>query len=206
MREQRKAWAWGWQPVCRRGLQSSERGTTSPSRLLWPKKFGSRISEYPTSLQTFIWLGIVTQRVDWPMSNATTSHAIARRATVKYTAILKRVWVLKVESSACTRVACCQRSQLSLNGILTAAAGFIYSKVSQPHQPVSLLSTTYQRHRDDAFGDNGLFCDDCRQRGGSNQMEGVCEGEGGVLDNGQSLPRFHQVQLRYRRLTLLYLP
>lgn len=27
------------------------------------------------------------------------------------------------------------------------------------------------------FGDNGLFCDDCRQRGGSKQMEGVCEGE-----------------------------
>lgn len=34
-------------------------------------------------------------------------------------------------------------------------------------QPVplvfSLLSTTYQRHRDDVFGDNGLFCVGCRR-------------------------------------------
>ncbi len=90
MREQRKAWAWGWQPVCSSGLQSSERGTTSPSRLLWPKKLGSRISEYPTSLQTFIWLGMATHRVDWPMSNAIKGLVIARKAMVKNTAMPKR--------------------------------------------------------------------------------------------------------------------
>lgn len=54
-----------------------------------------------------------------------------------------------------------------------AAAGFIYRQPRQPHQPASLLSTIYQRHRDDVFGDNGLFCDDCRRRGGARQMEGV---------------------------------
>lgn len=90
MREQRKAWACGWQPVCNRGLQSSERGTTSPSRLLWPKKLGSRISEYPTPLQTLIWLGMVTQRVDWPMSNASRGDARARRA-VKYRAMVCKI-------------------------------------------------------------------------------------------------------------------
>lgn len=87
-------------------------------------------------------------------------------------------------------VACCPESLQSLTGFVAAAACFIYSKVSQPHQSVSLLSTTYQRHRDDVFGDNGLFCDDCRQRGDSKQMEGVCEGEEGGGDNGQSLPSF----------------
>ena len=45
MREQRKALAWGWHPVCSSGRQSSERGTTSPSRLLCPSKLGSLISE-----------------------------------------------------------------------------------------------------------------------------------------------------------------
>lgn len=89
MREQRKAWAWGWQPVCSRGLQSSERGTTSPSRLLWPRKLGNRISEYPTSLQTFIWLGMATQRVDCPMSNPLKGYAIARRVTARNTAMVK---------------------------------------------------------------------------------------------------------------------
>lgn len=58
--------------------------------------------------------------------------------------------------------------------------GFIYSKVSQPRQPGSLLSTTYQRRRDDAFGDNGLFWDDCRREGG-----GVKGGVGRV-HNGRS--------------------
>lgn len=101
MREQRKARAWGWQPVCSSGLQSSERGTTSPSKLLWPKKLGNRISEYPTSLQTFIWLGMATQRVDWPMSNASNGYAIARRATVKNTAMFAKSRVQKVENWAC---------------------------------------------------------------------------------------------------------
>jgi len=87
MMEQRKAWASGWQPVCSRGLQSSDRGTTSASRLLWPKKLGSRISEYPTSLQTFICWGMVTQRVDWLMSKGTARHATVRRAAVRNTAM-----------------------------------------------------------------------------------------------------------------------
>lgn len=60
------------------------------------------------------------------------------------------------------------------SGVSGAAAGFIYRQPCQPHQPASLLSTIYQRHRDDVFGDNGLFCDDCRQRGGGiRQMVGV---------------------------------
>lgn len=54
-----------------------------------------------------------------------------------------------------------------------AAAAFIYRQQRQPHQPASLLSTIYQSHRDDVFGDNSLFCEDCRQRGGIRQMEGV---------------------------------
>lgn len=88
IREQRKAWAWGWQPVCNKGFQSSDRGTTSRSKLLWPKKLGRRISEYPTSLQTFIWLGMATQRVDWPMSNATAECTKTRRLAAKINAMM----------------------------------------------------------------------------------------------------------------------
>ncbi|TNN76030.1 hypothetical protein EYF80_013793 [Liparis tanakae] len=153
--EQRKAWASGWQPVCSRGLHSSDRGTTSASRLLWPKKLGSRISEYPTSLQTLICCGMVTQRVDWLMSNAAVwlvSNAMVRRAAVRSTAMPR-------EST---------------------------SKVSQPHQPVSLLSTTYQRRRDD--GDNGLFCDDCRRGEGGRAGWGLSPHESEV-SIPPSLPR-----------------
>lgn len=54
-----------------------------------------------------------------------------------------------------------------------------------PISPVSLLSTTYQRNRDDVFGDNGSFCDDCRQRGGT-KADGGCvwSGAGGLVGGG----------------------
>lgn len=124
MMEQRKVCASGWQPVCNSGLQSSEQGTTSFSMSLWPKKFGSRISEYPTSLQTLIWSGMVTQRVDWLMSNANNRGVMATRATVKNNAMRTS---LPSPRSAPGRWTRCHR------GCVSAASGFlIYSKVSQP--------------------------------------------------------------------------
>lgn len=204
MSEQRKAWAWGWQPVCSRGLQSSERGTTSPSRLLWPKKLGRRISEYPTSLHIFIWLGIATQRVDWPMSNAIRGHVRARRATAKNTAMTNtrkiqspKRWMMSFYWSSLLSEASC-RLQLASELQLLA----LYTEVSQSHQSASLLSITYQRRRDDVLGDNGLFCDDRRQRGGCKSMGCVW---GGVKrgDNGPSINEVQSQELEERRPHLL---
>lgn len=208
MREQRKAWAWGWQPDCNRGLQSSERGTTSTSRLLWPKKLGSRISEYPTSLHTFIWLGMATQRVDWPMSNAIKGYAIARTAKKKNIAILKCLKkiqrVHKVVKQACSEVVCCKDAVLKWLGNCCFCLLYIHQGQAA-HQSVSLLSTTYQRRRDNVFGDNGFFCGDRRQRGVSVSrwrvwLRGSREGV-----NGQSQSSFHWVKPSHRGLKLLHL-
>lgn len=95
------------------------------------------------------------------MSNASRGDARARRV-VKNRAMVpqKNPQVHKMEELKC--------------GVAgAAAAAFIYRQQHRPHQPASLLSTIHQRHRDDMFGDKGLFCDDCRQRGGIRQMEGL---------------------------------
>lgn len=184
MREQRKACAWGWQPVCNSGLQSSECGTTSLSRLLWPKKFGKRISEYPTSLQTCILWGMATQRVDWPMSNASKGQAIVIRATVKKTAIMSG------SESQTRRGHKDKQGELSFFLSVSAEmAWYIYSKVSQPHESVVLLSTTNQRCRDVSLEITTCFVMTADDRGGrSKQMVCGIGGRGGG-NTGESQPQ-----------------
>lgn len=148
MMEQRKVCAWGWQPVCSRGLQSSERGTTSFSRLLCPKKFGSRISEYPTSLQTLIWLGMGTQRVDWLMSNANNWVVMATRAAVKNKAMLTSLPSPKSAQGW-------GMFTVAVSAVLRIQVSLYRARWASPHQSTSLLSTTYQR--DDVLGDSNLF-------------------------------------------------
>lgn len=178
MSEQRKAWAWGWQPVCNRGLQSSERGTTSPSRLLWPKKLGRRISEYPTSLHIFIWLGIATQRVDWPMSNAIRGHVRARRATAKNTAMTntRKIQSPKGRWWASTEVPCYQKPPAVFNWLRNCSC-LLY--IQRSASPIS-LQVCYQLPIKDAetmcLETTACFVMTADREGAVSRW-GVCEGE-----------------------------
>lgn len=174
MREQRKAWAWGWQPVCNKGLQSSERGTTSPSRLLWPRKLGSRISEYPTSLQTFIWLGMATQRVDWPMSNPIRGYAIARRVTEKNTAILKG---LKNPESPQGRQTSLYRGVCPWMALQLLLLALYTARSASPSVCKSVINYLSKTERRCVWRQRLVLWWLQTERGVNKQMEGVCEGD-----------------------------